>query len=138
MVGYLRKASQNPKEIANHKASMVTLARSACHRNRIIRRHVTQAYARKATAAAAMERASVLAYDFPSVTTVSARVASPTEGAAPNSPAKLLGFKTSARAAKKETINPPTRKRKTSCTIRLSRWNVRFLRISDEMSRVKV
>ena len=40
-----------------------------------------------------MERASVAAYEGPSVATVRPNVAGATEGAAPNNPAKLLGLR---------------------------------------------
>jgi hypothetical protein len=66
MLGYLRIPIHNPKEIASRTARVTTDAGGACHRNRIVRRHVMQAYARKGKAAAAMERASMLAYVFPS------------------------------------------------------------------------
>src|SRR5579872_5111240 len=44
-------------------------------------------------------------------------VASAMEGAAPNSPAKLLGLKISASTAKIETTAPPIKKRRTSSVI---------------------
>src|SRR5438105_1340087 len=43
--------------------------------------------------------------------TVSPRVASATEGAAPKRPAKLLGFSRSPKTAKAETTIPPVRNR---------------------------
>jgi hypothetical protein len=54
-----------------------------------------------------IDLASTLAYLWPSFATVRARVASATEGAAPNSPAKLLGFKRSPNREKAETTIPP-------------------------------
>src|SRR5437868_15049400 len=53
----------------------------------------------------------VAALSLPSVTTESANVASATEGAAPNKPAKLFGLKTSPSSAKVETDIPPMMKR---------------------------
>lgn len=50
--GYLRSTIHNPKEIAIHTGSATTLAGSARHRSRIMRRQAMQAYARKARAAA--------------------------------------------------------------------------------------
>lgn len=44
-------------------------------------------------------------------------VASATEGAAPNKPAKLLGFNASPRAANNDTMKPPKTNRKISCVI---------------------
>ena len=61
-----------------------------------------------AIAPAFMERASE---DAPSVATVSAKVARATDGAAPNSPAKLFGFKRSPMIANAATIALPTRNR---------------------------
>lgn len=48
-----------------------------------------------------------------------------------------FGFSTSARGGKSETINPPATNRKTSCAIKVSRWDVRFPSFSDEMNRVR-
>src|SRR3984893_10962898 len=59
-----------------------------------------------------IERASIAAYDFPSVSAVSAKVASATEGAAPKRPAKRLGLKMSPRSAKAETSVPPSTMRR--------------------------
>src|ERR1700739_527673 len=64
-----------------------------------------------------MERASSAAYALPSATIVSPSVAKATEGAAPKSPAKLLGFSTSPIMAKKETTNPPIRNRNISSIV---------------------
>ena len=63
-----------------------------------------------------MDRLSRAVYAFPSAKTVSPRVASATDGAAPNSPAKLFGLSTSPRQANKETIAPPTRNRNRYCS----------------------
>src|ERR1700729_1187934 len=60
-----------------------------------------------------MERASRVAYAVPLLAIVSPKVANATEGAAPNSPAKLLGFNTSPRAENSATTIPPTKKRKS-------------------------
>ena len=60
------------------------------------------------------------AYAAPFVTTASPNEASATEGAAPNKPAKLLGFNSSPRTANKETIVPPTRNRIRSCVMKVS------------------
>src|SRR5579871_676152 len=64
-----------------------------------------------ASAPAIIERASVAAYDGPSVAIVRARVANAIDGAAPNKPAKLLGFRMSPSAENADTTAPPTRKR---------------------------
>src|SRR5579872_2672870 len=60
-----------------------------------------------------MDLASMPAYSLPLFIAVRARVAMATAGAAPNNPAKLLGFNRSPSRAKAETTNPPmiTRKR---------------------------
>jgi hypothetical protein len=73
---------------------------------------------KKANAPAIMELASMEAYDFPSLATVSPNVASATEGAAAKSPAKLLGLKRSPRIAKIETTTPPIKNRMTITFIR--------------------
>src|ERR1700737_4346496 len=70
-----------------------------------------EAQKKKATAPAIMERAAVAAYEGPSVATVRPNVASATEGAAPNNPAKLFGLSTSPMIAKPETTAPPTSNR---------------------------
>src|SRR5581483_10025204 len=44
-------------------------------------------------------------------------VASATDGAAPNKPAKLFGRSTSPSAANADTAQPPIRKRQSSCVI---------------------
>jgi len=58
-----------------------------------------------AIAPAIMEWASVEAYDVPSVATVSPKVASATDGAAPNSPAKVFGFNRSPMIANADTLH---------------------------------
>jgi hypothetical protein len=58
-----------------------------------------------------MEVDCVAALSLPSTMTDSANVASATEGAAPNKPAKLFGLKRSPRSAKVETDIPPMMKR---------------------------
>src|SRR5579864_582086 len=60
-----------------------------------------------------MERPSVAAYHPPELATVNPSVASATEGAAPNSPAKLFGSNRSPRIAKDETTPPPITKRRS-------------------------
>src|ERR1700678_3629644 len=55
---------------------------------------------------------------------VRARVARATDGAAPKRPAKLLGLKTVPSTAKAETKSPPTRKRKSSWSMRRLRWRL--------------
>jgi hypothetical protein len=82
-------------------------------------RLLRQAYRRKAPALATIERASMDAYVRPSEEAVKASVARPTEGAAPNSPAKLFGFNTSPSAAKNETARPPIKKRKKSSVMKI-------------------
>jgi len=64
-----------------------------------------------------MERPSRAAYAGPSFQKAIASVASATDGAAPNNPAKLLGRKTSASRAKVETANPPMKKRMTYSSV---------------------
>src|SRR5277367_6279866 len=59
-----------------------------------------------------MERASRAAYAVPLPAIVSPNVANATEGAAPNSPAKLLGFNISPKTENSATTIPPTKKRK--------------------------
>src|SRR5438105_1976170 len=63
-------------------------------------------------APATIERDSVATYRAPSVETVRQRVARATEGAAPNSPAKLLGLNKSPNSANAETTAPPIRNRR--------------------------
>src|ERR1700746_144434 len=63
---------------------------------------------------AIIEVASVDAYCLPSFMRTRPSVASATDGAAPNSPAKLFGLKTSPRTEKNETAIPPIRKRSRS------------------------
>jgi inorganic pyrophosphatase len=65
-------------------------------------------------APATIERASRAAYEFPSLSIVSMSVASATEGAAPNKPAKLFGRKTSPTIAKSDTMSPPNKNRSKS------------------------
>ena len=60
-----------------------------------------------------MERPSRAAYAGASFQKAIASVASATDGAALNNPAKLFGRKTSASRAKVETTNPPMKKRMT-------------------------
>ena len=48
-----------------------------------------------------------------------------TEGAAPNRPAKLFGFRTAPNSANTETITLPTMKRKMNC---IFKWSVREAR----------
>lgn len=71
------------------------------------------------TAPTIIDRACVAAYSFPSARILSPSVASATDGAAPNNPAKLFGFNMSPNTANKETIVPPTRNRKMSCVMKL-------------------
>src|SRR5690348_13494602 len=59
-----------------------------------------------------MDRASLAAYALPSLARVNVNVASATEGAAPKSPAKLLGLNTPPRIANPETTAPPITNRK--------------------------
>src|SRR5215470_7633673 len=66
---------------------------------------------------AIIDVASVEAYCAPSFMMVRPSVATATEGAAPNSPAKLFGLNTSPRTEKKETAIPPIRKRTRSSFI---------------------
>ena len=58
--------------------------------------------------------------DFPSVRIVSPKVPRAREGAAANKPVKLLGLRTSRKAANKETVRPPTTKRNITWIIRNS------------------
>jgi hypothetical protein len=53
----------------------------------------------------------VAALSLPCAMTESAKVASATEGAAPNNPAKLFGLKRSPSSANVETDIPPIKKR---------------------------
>jgi len=64
-----------------------------------------------------MERPSRAAYAGPSFQKAIASVASATDGAALNNPAKLLGRKTSASRAKVETATPPMKKRMTYSSV---------------------
>jgi hypothetical protein len=105
MVIYLKKMRQSEKEMANHTARAMKVVLAACHSNRIIRRPLMQAYTKKANAAASIERASMAAYVGPSEQVVSMSVVKATDGAAPKSPAKLFGFRTSPKAAKQETMS---------------------------------
>lgn len=65
-------------------------------------------------APAIIERHSLAAYALPSFEIANARVASATEGAAPNNPPKLVGLKRPPTIAKAETTSPPMRKRTTA------------------------
>ena len=82
--------------------------------NRNMKCMTQQAYARNATAPAIMERASTAAYQEPSVAIVKPSVAKATDGAAPNSPAKLLGLRVFPKVANAETKRPPTKNRNKS------------------------
>src|SRR6266513_2882632 len=64
------------------------------------------------TAPITIEWASVPAMTLPSVDTVKQSVASATDGAAPNSPAKLFGLNRSEIRENTETTKPPIRKRR--------------------------
>src|SRR5579859_5686725 len=66
-----------------------------------------------------IEWASIAAYCFPSFITVRASVASATEGAAPNNPAKVFGFKRAEMNEKTQTTRPPIKKR-TMMSVKLS------------------
>ena len=104
---YRSQAAHNPKApIAQTARSAIAVgAGLACF---IPMKYThAKAYNRKAAAPAIMERASIAAYNFPWVVTVSVSVASATDGAAPNSPAKPLGFNTSAVRAKSEKTRAP-------------------------------
>ena len=72
------------------------------------------AYARNAIAPAIMERASTAAYQEPSLAIVKPSVARATDGAAPNNPAKLFGFRIFPKVANTETKSPPTKNRNKS------------------------
>lgn len=58
-----------------------------------------------------MEAVCAVALILPSTAAESARVASATDGAAPNSPAKLFGLNRSPSSANVETDSPPMMKR---------------------------
>jgi hypothetical protein len=90
---------------------------AAVARNLVLARNWThtEAYAKNAALPTTMERASTAEYVFPFASIVIPSVASAIEGAAPNNPAKLFGFKTSPRTAKTETTRPPTKKRISNC-----------------------
>jgi len=66
-----------------------------------------------------MDRASIEAYSGPFFTMVKPMVARAIEGAAPKSPAKLLGRKRSLIRANRLTIVPPMRNLRTKS---LMRW----------------
>jgi hypothetical protein len=77
-----------------------------------MRMQTVQAYAASAIDPPIIDCPSTAAKGAPFVETVMRSVANAIEGAAPNSPAKLLGRKTSAKAEKAETARPPARKRR--------------------------
>jgi hypothetical protein len=101
----------------NHSASAAVDANFERIRFLIISQLHNVAYAQKASAPTIIERASIAAKSLPFVAIVSPRVASATEGAAANKPAKLLGLRMSPRAANNDTMRPPMAKRKMSCVI---------------------
>jgi len=68
-------------------------------------------YKNSATDESIIDVDCVAALSLPSTMTDSANVASATEGAAPNKPAKLFGLKRSPSSAKVETDIPPMMKR---------------------------
>jgi hypothetical protein len=88
---------------------------AAGHRPRGITEQTAAAYTMKAPAARNIVRASMDAVATPCWLAVNAKVTRATEGAAPNSPAKLLGLSTSPVRANRLTTNPPIRKRHSSC-----------------------
>src|ERR1700722_6911409 len=100
-------ANQRPKAHANHKAMAALVVGRTGRRRRISSRPTREAYAKNASAPRIIDFASVLAYALPSFVTVKTRVARATEGAAPNNPAKLLGFNRSPNSANPETATPP-------------------------------
>jgi hypothetical protein len=99
-------------EQASQTASAGIVAVTAGNLWRIINQLQRYAYRQKAPAPAIIERASAAAYILPSATIVSPNVANEIEGAAPNKPAKLFGFRTSASAANDETTRPPITNRR--------------------------
>jgi hypothetical protein len=101
----MEHASQNP--------SADSVTGMAFNLPRSISQEQSHAYKKKTNAPAIMERASVAAYIFPFAAIVRPRVASAMEGAAPNNPAKLLGFSTSPNAANADTTIPPITNLKT-------------------------
>src|SRR5581483_763151 len=75
------------------------------------------AYTKNAIAPPIMDRASIPAYAVPCFATVRPMVARATEGAAPKSPAKLLGLNKSPITEKIETTTPPITNRSTMSNI---------------------
>jgi hypothetical protein len=73
-----------------------------------------QEYTRNAIAPAIMERASLAAYQGPSVAIVKPSVARAIDGAAPNNPAKLFGLRIFPNVENAETKRPPIRNRNKS------------------------
>jgi hypothetical protein len=82
-IDYLRNAIQQRKAVVNHTGMLATVAANAETLRRINSRLTTIAYTNSAAAPAIMERASIAAYDLPSLAIVSASVADATDGAAP-------------------------------------------------------
>jgi hypothetical protein len=115
IIHFLRNNSQALKAQANQTANAMVVA--AVARNLVLARNWThtEVYAKNAALPASIERASTAAYIFPFPSMVIPNVANAIEGAAPNNPAKLFGFKTSPRTAKTETTRPPTKKRISNC-----------------------
>src|SRR6266478_5899216 len=67
-----------------------------------------------------MDRLSTDANILPCLRAANPRLASATEGAAENKPAKLFGFKASPKPANKQTAAPPIKNRSTHCMAAVS------------------
>src|SRR5690348_7614419 len=102
-----RKPHHRAKAAANQTGSETSAAASGCMRPRSSKRLSTAAYRPSAMAPKTRERHSRLAYILPCLAMVSPRLASASEGAALNRPAKLLGFRRSPINAKSDTTTPP-------------------------------
>jgi len=109
--GYRRTKSQIPNAPENQVRSRLEVSQMAGNLDRTAKLITQVEYIRKPTAPAIMERDSNAAYKEPWVATVSTRDARATEGAAPNKPAKLFGFRMVPKVENAETNSPPIRKR---------------------------
>ncbi len=82
---------------SSHTGRALIDAEAACNLNFMTSRITIKTYKKRAIAPTIIERDSAAAYNFPSVRMVSPTVASATEGAAANRPAKLLGLQNIAK-----------------------------------------
>ena len=114
ITAYLKKMRHSPNAVRNQRGIAESVALRAESRNLLKSWLTRMLYRNNPAAPAIIERHSVSAKAFPSLEIASARVASATDGAAPNNPAKLVGLKRPPTVANAETTSPPIRKRAIS------------------------